>query len=240
MSKAPSLPLYVRDWLCSRRILAMSGDAAKAFMYLLCEAWLQIPRATLPNNEDELMSMARVSKDVWKRIKSEVLACFKIGTCREHRGRLFNERELEESRKLENKQRLNNKNAKRTQTKRKPNTKRPIAVATAIATADAIADAVSDAIAIPEHLVAVWPAFEEMRKKIHKPLTDNARRYTIRDLNKLTTEPAVQIAILEQSIQRGWQGVFPLKTDKGVKFSRQEVSTEELARQMKYDEEHLQ
>jgi uncharacterized protein YdaU (DUF1376 family) len=129
MQKVPQFPLFVRNWLCSRKILQMSGDAVKAYAYLLCEAWLQVPRATLPNNDAELSSMARVSLDKWLTIKSDVLLNFNVGTCEEHLGRLYNELQLDLSRKYENKQRFNNKNAK----KRKVNTKRAISLPLPIA-----------------------------------------------------------------------------------------------------------
>jgi uncharacterized protein YdaU (DUF1376 family) len=121
MSKAPNFPFYVRDWMCSRKVLKMSGSGVKAYIYLLCEAWLQIPRATLPNDDKELASMARLSIEAWIDVKVQVLECFKIGECKEHLGRFFNELQLEISRKYENNQRFNNKNAKRTRIKREVN-----------------------------------------------------------------------------------------------------------------------
>ena len=51
-----------------------------------------------------------------------------------------------------------------------------------------------------------------------KPLTDKARELTIRELKNLAPgDEAMQVAIINQSIQRGWQGVFALKDDKGGK-----------------------
>lgn len=99
----------------------MTGDGVKAYVYLLAESWLQEPRATLPNDDNELASMARVTLEKWLTLKNEVLSCFEIGKCEEHLGRLYNELLLEISRKHEAKQRFNNKNAKRTQKKRKQN-----------------------------------------------------------------------------------------------------------------------
>lgn len=53
--------------------------------------------------------------------------------------------------------------------------------------------------------------FAKMRKAMRKPLTQRARELTIRELEKLAPgDEATQIAIINQSIQRGWQGVFPL------------------------------
>ena len=97
----------------------MSGEAVKGYIYLLCEAWLQEPRATLPNSDAELASMARMSEAKWMVAKHEIMPRFKVGECEEHNGRLYNELQLELSRKSEAKQRLNNKNAKRSQSERK-------------------------------------------------------------------------------------------------------------------------
>jgi uncharacterized protein YdaU (DUF1376 family) len=121
MAKHPQFPFFVRDWLCSRRVLSMSGNSVKAYVYLLAESWLQIPRATLPVSDQELSSMARISLNEWIVIKNEVLQHFFEGKCKEHKGRLYNELLLEISRKCENKQRFNNKNAKRSQIKHKQN-----------------------------------------------------------------------------------------------------------------------
>ena len=56
--------------------------------------------------------------------------------------------------------------------------------------------------------------FAEMRKKMRKPLTDRALSLTLSELEKLAPgDDEKKIAILNQSIQRGWQGVFPLKED---------------------------
>lgn len=54
--------------------------------------------------------------------------------------------------------------------------------------------------------------FAKARKAMKKPLTDKARDLTMAELEKLAPgDEAMQIAILNQSIQRGWQGVFALK-----------------------------
>jgi uncharacterized protein YdaU (DUF1376 family) len=119
--KNPYFPLFVRDWLCSRRVLSMSGDAVKAYLYLLCESWLQEPRATLPNDDKELASMARMSLSDFTAIKSEIIQHYSVGTCEEHNGRLFQDTLLELSRKSESKQRIGNKNAKKTQNEHKVN-----------------------------------------------------------------------------------------------------------------------
>ena len=114
----------------------MSGDQVKAYVYLLCESWLQDNRATLPDDEKELASMARVSTEKWCEIKDKLLECFKPGKCADHKGRLYNEKLLEIS-KLNEIKRLNRENktgTKSKQNKNKPRTARAIANAIAIDT----------------------------------------------------------------------------------------------------------
>jgi len=55
--------------------------------------------------------------------------------------------------------------------------------------------------------------FKEFRKKIKKPMTDRAVELLVDKLNKLASDDETKIAILNQSIVNGWQGVFPLKED---------------------------
>lgn len=56
--------------------------------------------------------------------------------------------------------------------------------------------------------------FAAARKAMKKPLTDKARELTLSKLQELApNDEAQKIAIINQSIQRGWQGVFPLKDD---------------------------
>lgn len=68
--------------------------------------------------------------------------------------------------------------------------------------------------------------FAEFRKKIRKPLTDKAKELTLAELEKLAPgDDKTKIAILNQSIQRGWQGVFPLSkgTPKGTAPCQKEI-----------------
>lgn len=56
--------------------------------------------------------------------------------------------------------------------------------------------------------------FEEMRRKMRKPLTNRAKELIMKKLEKLAPgNEEMQIAILDQSVERGWQGIFPLKTE---------------------------
>lgn len=57
-------------------------------------------------------------------------------------------------------------------------------------------------------------AFEEMRKKIRKPLTERAKQLALSNLRKLSTDEQTQIAIVNQSVLHGWQAFYALKEEK--------------------------
>lgn len=64
-----------------------------------------------------------------------------------------------------------------------------------------------------EELDDALTEFVKFRKQIKKPMTDRAVELAIGKLQKMTTDADEQIAIINQSILNGWQGLFPLKED---------------------------
>lgn len=57
--------------------------------------------------------------------------------------------------------------------------------------------------------------FADSRKALHKPLTLRAKELTLAKLERLAPHNEVrQVAILNQSVERGWQGVFDIEPDK--------------------------
>lgn len=70
-------------------------------------------------------------------------------------------------------------------------------------------------IPIPDWIPAeAWAGFVEMRKKIRVPLTERAILLTIADLKKLRSTEDIG-AVLDQSTQRSWRSVFPVKHQNG-------------------------
>ena len=93
MQKSPAYSHYVRDALSSTRLSMLTGNEFKAFHYLLWNAWLQEPRATLPNDDATLAAMARLRLGEWECVKHKVLGMF----VQREDGRLENERQAEVS-----------------------------------------------------------------------------------------------------------------------------------------------
>lgn len=73
-------------------------------------------------------------------------------------------------------------------------------------------------------LAEALAAFEEHRKKLKKPMTDYAKKLLRKKLQKLARTEQEQIAILNQSIENGWQGVFPLGGDRVQRNQRQSAA----------------
>lgn len=65
-----------------------------------------------------------------------------------------------------------------------------------------------------QEFALVLNAFEEHRKKLKKPMTDYAKKLLVNKLSKMASTEQEQIAILNQSIENGWQGIFPLGGEK--------------------------
>lgn len=90
----------------------MPGESVKAYVYLLCESWLNEPRGTLPDDDIELASMARCNEAQWMLIKPTLEQFFK----KHEDGYLYNDKLMDISNGMEIKA-LNRKN--KTGTKRK-------------------------------------------------------------------------------------------------------------------------
>jgi hypothetical protein len=58
-----------------------------------------------------------------------------------------------------------------------------------------------------------WDGWVEMRKRSRVANTDRALALTVKRLGELREQGHDPAAVLDQSVQRGWRGVFPLKPD---------------------------
>jgi sulfur relay (sulfurtransferase) DsrC/TusE family protein len=86
----------------------------------------------------------------------------------------------------------------------------------------------------PDLFIEALDCFIDHRKKLKKPMFENAIRLTIKKLNELAPDDYdTQIKILEQSIQQGWQGIFELKENFG---SKQKLSRREEKAKNEYPE----
>ena len=59
----------------------------------------------------------------------------------------------------------------------------------------------------------LWAAWRAERKARRKPLTDRAEALQVRELERLREQGQDPRAVVEQSIARGWTGLFPVHKD---------------------------
>lgn len=74
---------------------------------------------------------------------------------------------------------------------------------------------------LPEWLpLEEYNSFIEMRTKLNKKPTENAKELLIKKLDKLRQEGNDPKQVLQESIMNSWQGIFPLKHQKGENYGR--------------------
>ena len=62
-------------------------------------------------------------------------------------------------------------------------------------------------------LIATIKDFAKFRKQIKAPLTERALKLCLNKLDELADTDELKIKVVEQSIERGWKGLFPLKEE---------------------------
>lgn len=73
-----------------------------------------------------------------------------------------------------------------------------------------------------QELLSALKEWQEMRKRMKKPLTEKAAELNIKDLQKLSGGDERQmVAIVLQSVKRGWQGFYTLKEAQGPRAAPQ-------------------
>jgi uncharacterized protein YdaU (DUF1376 family) len=95
-NKPPAFQFYVKDWLSSSTVRAMSLAARGAYIDLLAFAWQSQPFATLPNDPAQLRRLVGAESAEWADIWPQVQACFEVED-----GHLLNRRLQVEARKRE-------------------------------------------------------------------------------------------------------------------------------------------
>lgn len=89
MTKSPAFQFYPKDWLSSLNITLMTAEQEGAYLRLLCYCW-DSGDCSLPNDDEQLIKMSRVSKGGWEMVRK----CFIPHP--EKEGFLTNKRMLEE------------------------------------------------------------------------------------------------------------------------------------------------
>ena len=73
-----------------------------------------------------------------------------------------------------------------------------------------------------QELLSALKEWQDMRKKMKKPLTERAAELNLNDLQKLSEgDERLMVSIVLQSIKRGWQGFYASKEAKAPQAAPQ-------------------
>ena len=77
---------------------------------------------------------------------------------------------------------------------------------------------------LPSEMISAMMNFEEMRKKMKKPLTDHARELILKKLFDLSEgDLDTMIQLIDRSIVNGWSDVYPLSNKKNESISVSDI-----------------
>lgn len=80
-----------------------------------------------------------------------------------------------------------------------------------------------------QELLSALKEWQEMRKKMKKPLTERAAELNLKDLQKLSGgDERLMVSIVLQSIKRGWQGFYALKEAQTSRAAPQSQNMEDF------------
>lgn len=209
----PWFPFYFSDFYAST--VGWPFGARECYLALLCYQW---DHGSIPIDDSEMCRrICNCESRLWKRNSEYAMSKF------DSQGR--NARMLQEMDKCQE------ISEKRREAVNKRYTNTPTNVGTNVGTKEytptptptpTVTKKVSKKVTPPSGVVTkfkppewvpeeAWKGFVEMRQRIRAPLTDRAKALAVRSLERLRDEGGDVGEILEQSIERGWRGLFGVK-----------------------------
>lgn len=211
MAEYPVMPLYTDAYLSDT--LHLTTLQHGAYCLLLMVAW-RTPDCALPNDDKVLARYARLDVRTWLKNRDTVMQFWELGG--DHKWR--QKRQLDTRISVEYRRSLNSEAGKASALKRKNRG------STSVGTKSKpksnllnlnheldIGKEVSKPPLPPFIPAGDWEAFEEMRDRIKKPMTERAKELIVMELEKLRAAGNDPGAVLRQSVRNNWLDVFALR-----------------------------
>lgn len=216
MAEFPCFPLWTDSYLADTTHLTTIEHGA---YFLLLVAMWRSKTKTLPADDAFLCRVVKMSPQQWRRIKPILMQFFD-----DEDGILSNGRLTDEAEAVKQKSKRQSDKAKSRWLKTKKThkaTAMPIVCqddasltlnTTPVDTNVSTPLPPKGSFVLPEWIdPADWKDFEEMRRKIKKPMTDRARQAILSKLEKMMILGHLPKTILENSITNSWQDVYEPK-----------------------------
>lgn len=81
---------------------------------------------------------------------------------------------------------------------------------------------------LTEEVKEAFKDFVDMRKTIKSPMTEKAIKLMLGKLIKMTDRTDERVAIINQSVENGWKGLYPLKTEGKTRGEREQDKTVDM------------
>lgn len=182
-----TIPWDPKQWLGDDKVLAMEREARSMHFDLLMLSVQQEPAGSIPNDTALLRRwLGSPSDEVWRRVWPQISSAWKLQD-----GRWFNrgmvkgvEKQIRYLARYEN----GGKNGAKT------------------------AETLIEGLVLPDSVpLENWEGFVQLREKLRKPLTLRGAKLILAKLEEFRKAGDDPGAVLDQSVMRGWQGVFPLE-----------------------------
>lgn len=205
MSFSPAFQFYPADWLSSLSITLMTPAEEGAYIRLLAHCWEQ-DDCGLPL--EAFKPLSRLG-DAFDASSERILKNF-----REENGRWYNDRLLEERKKQ-----LKNREVRK-----------KAGIVSGISRSGIGEIKIPDGLITPGFSVA-WKGWLEYRAEKKKPVSAKAAEALLKRFEKIGAD--IAIAMIRQSIENDWQGIFELKEKNKPqnKFGPQPLTRERLEQQ---------
>lgn len=221
MSSPAYLPLFPADYLSDTQHL--STEEHGAYLLLLMTAWTQ-QGCSLPDDDAKLARVCRLSLRKWKLLRPTMEEFWRIEGGRWHNARLTQERiyvdqksqsNREKARKRWDKQPIENKQSESSRSISRSNAphphKREREDKSSLSPRERTSRSPVKNVDLPEWLpLDEWHRWLRYRKQVNRPVTLEGAPGQIATLTKLREEGHDPIAVINQSIDRSWIGLFKL------------------------------
>ena len=229
------MPLYPADYLAATSHL--TGAESGAYLHLLMAAWTR--GGSLPNDDSILARLCRLAPDEWAAVRPAVAEFWTIAGGRWQQRRLT--AELERAAAVHERRGAAGGMGGRPKGEEKPGLSPALSKlkpgptqpqpqpqeASSLTTFGKKSKTLVAASPLPPWLPAdVW---EEWRRHRGGKLTARAVELQLATLEKLRTKGHDPTRVIEQSIERGWRGLFEIKADGAPKATPKQASRDQVA-----------
>lgn len=235
------MPFHIDRWRGSPDVRAMHPAARMGYLELLCSCW-QSSDCSISDDAIDLATNSGLGDELWVLYGARILRKFVLVDGR-YRNEVIFEEWSEALRVYQKRKsgavRTNSSrsaNEERTDTERPADTHTHTSTETYTETKEQKEQQAASAFVLPEWIdKSAWQGYEEMRKKIRKPMTDRARALAVSELVRLEARGHPAEKVLDQSTQNSWQGLFELKTNGGNGHAKPTIDASVAARQALLD-----